>query len=290
MPRIAKQSDDWNFIVTPQQLRLPDGTPTRIFATVRTDTKEALGPISEKGYGILQNADFINTIRTALAGLGLTDYKENILTVNDGRRLYATYSFDTRVKKLAKVGEEIALILRFANSFDGSLAAIGELWGKVLRCLNGMALEKSKFRLQSRHNKKINMDFVQKVTAAAVNDFDRALAVFDTLAGVPISDEQGVNILGHIPLSESVRERIKNIWIQPSFTEVRKAQRSLYTLYDAATEMLRDYEGQRFEKAASLNRQILRAIVKGLNPDVLADIVKPIPPKPEVVAEEPKAS
>jgi hypothetical protein len=275
MPRKANQDTNWNFIVAPTRLHLPSGKGTPVFANVRTDTDQVVGVVSEKGYGIIQNGDFINTVRNALTGLGLTDYQEHILVANDGRRLYATYSFDNRIRTLHKVGDNVGLVLRFANSFDGSLAAMGELRAKILRCLNGMTLEKGEFALQKRHNPKINLDFVQQVTAAAVNDFDRALAVFDALAGVPISDEQGVNILKRLVLSEALRTKIQNIWITPSFAESRA--RSLYTLYDAATEHLRDLEATRFEQAAKLNRMILRAIVKGLDPAHLTAMVQPLP-------------
>jgi hypothetical protein len=285
MPRKANQSNVWNFVVAPTRLHLPTGEPTPVHANVRADTKQVVGVISEKGYGLVQNWDFVNTIRNALSGLGLTDFQENILVANDGRRLYATYHFDNRIRTLHKVGDQVGLVLRFANSFDGSLAAMGELRAKILRCLNGMVLEKGKFALQKRHNPKINLDFVQQVTAAAVNDFDRALAVFDSLAGVPIGDEQGLNILKHITgVSLAVREKIGALWITPSFAESRA--RSLYTLYDAATEHLRDLEGSRFEQAAKLNRIILRALVRGLDPTHLAEIIKPIPVKAEVIAVE----
>lgn len=285
MPRKANQSKDWNFIVAPMRLHLPDATPTSVWANVRTDTKQVVGPRSEKGYGIIQNWDFIHTIRTSLSGLGLTDFNENILVTNDGKRLYATYNFDNRIRHLHKVGDQVGLVLRFATSFDGTVAAKGELMGKILRCLNGMMMEKGMFSLHKRHNPNINLDFVQKVTAAAVNDFDRALAVFDTLAGVPVSDEQGINILTHIGgLSKALQEKIAAIWIKPSFAESRA--RSLYTLYDAATEHLRDLEGSRFEQAAKLNRIILRSLVKGLDPMHFAEIIKPIPVKAEVVTVE----
>jgi len=281
MPKKANQSTDWNFVVAPERLYLRDQKPTSAFGNVRQDTRQLLGVISEKGYGLIQNWDFINTVRNALSGLGLTDYQENILVTNDGRKLYATYHFDNRIRFLHKVGDQVGLVLRFANSFDGTLSALGELRAKLLRCLNGMTLEKGKFALQQRHTRKINLDFVQKVTAAAVNDFDRALAVFDSLAGVPITDEQGINILGHIKgLAKAVQEKIKGIWITPNFAQSRA--RSLYTLYDAATEHLRDLEGTRFEQSARLNRIILKGIVGGLNPERLAEIVKPIPVKATV--------
>lgn len=273
MPRKANQDSNWNFTVVPTQLQLPSGRKTPVFANVRTDTEQVVGVISEKGYGLIQNWDFVSTVRAALESLGLTDYNESILVANDGRRLYATYSFDQRIKTLHKVGDQVGLVLRFANSFDGSLAAKGELMAKILRCLNGMSLEKGEFALQKRHNPKINLDFVKEVTAKAVNDFDRALSVFDALAGVPLTDEQGVNFLKHLNLSGAVREKINGIWITPSFAESR--QRNLYTLYDAVTEHLRDLEATRFEQAAKLNRMALRTIVRGLDPVTFGELIKP---------------
>lgn len=273
MPRKANQSDDWNFTVVPTNLHLPNGTKTNVRANVRSDTNQVVGVVSEKGYGLIQNWDFISTTRTALQALGLTDYKENILVANDGRRLYATYSFDNRIRTLHKVGDQVGLVLRFANSFDGSIAAKGELMAKILRCLNGMQLEKGEFALQRRHNPKVNLDFVKEVIAKAVNDFDRGLAVFDSLAGVPVTDEQGLTILKHLGFSEAVREKVAAIWIQPSFAESRA--RNLYTLYDAVTEHLRDLETTRFEQAAKLNRQALRKIVRGLDPEAFAELIMP---------------
>lgn len=280
MPRKANQSEDWNFSVTTQQLALTNGRKLKAWALIRTDTEEYLGPCSEKGYGILQNWDYISTIRTCLDSLGLTGFAENIITVNDGRRLYASYSFDNRVKTLHKVGDEVGLVLRFTNSFDTSLAARGEVAAKILRCLNGATTPEGEFSLQQRHNSKINPEFAKKVIAEAVHNFDRSIAVFDALGGVAISDEQGVNILARAPISQVVREKIQSLWINPNFKESRK--RTLYSLYDAATEHLRDLSSSRFEQSQKLNRQLLRHVMAGLDPVELAKLVIPLPPELQV--------
>ena len=57
------------------------------------------------------------------------------VVTNDGRKLYATYHFDNRIRLLHKVGDQVGLVLRFANSFDGTLSALGELRAKLLRLL-----------------------------------------------------------------------------------------------------------------------------------------------------------
>jgi len=239
------------------------GKAVNVWANIRTDVNQSVGVVSEKGYGLLQNGEFVTTVREALDGLGLTGYKESILVTQDGRRLYADYTWDNRVRAISKVGDKVGMRLRFANSFDGSLAALGELMALVLRCLNGMMLPDSTFSLYQRHNPKINMDFAKQVIARAVTDFDKSLEVFDKLALRGLSDEQGVNILSNLPLSDKARGEIGEIWVRPSFIESR--ERTLYALYDACTEYLRDVSRSRFEHAAKVNRLILRRLVSALD-------------------------
>jgi hypothetical protein len=278
MPRQANQSGNWDFKVVPVRLYLPPefgGGPSNMFATSREDTHHVFGEISEKGYGLVQNSDFVGTVRTALESLGMTDYREELITLDNGAKLFATYNFDNRVKTLNKVGDTVGLVLRFANSFDGTTACRGELMAKILRCLNGMCLNEGDFSLLQRHTSKINLDFVKQVIDRAVNRFDEGLAVFDVLAERSVSDEQGVNFIDHMPLSEKVRDGIKGIWINPNFAVSRA--RTLYALYDAATEYLRDVETSRFAHANKLNRQILRLITRALDPANFAEYVKPVP-------------
>ena len=265
MPKIPNQSTNWDFTVQRMRMHLADGTPLNEWANIRTDTKQSVGVVSEKGYGLLQNGGFVGTVREALDGLGLVGYQESILTTDDGRRLYATYTWDNRVRTIAKVGDKVGLRLRFSNSFDGSCCARGELMAMVLRCLNGMTLPEAEFSLYQRHNPKINMDFARKVIANAVTSFDASLAVFDKLANKAITDEQGVTILSNLPIAERTAEAIGNIWLRPSFAESHA--RTLYALYDAVTEYLRDVEAKRFEHAAKTNRAVLRRLLAGLDDD-----------------------
>lgn len=274
MARPANQSNNWDFKVAPVRLHMPDGAPSNVWANVRTDTNQSIGVISEKGYGLIQNADFISTVRVALDSLGLTGYNEQIITTNGGARLYADYTFNNRVKTINKVGDSVGLRLRFANSFDGSLAAIGELMALVLRCLNGMTMEKGEFSLAKRHHANINLDFVKEVIGKAVNNFDASLALFEHMAGVAVSDEQGITMLKHLALSDKTREGIQNIWLNPSFAQGR--ERTLYALYDAATEYLRNVQSDRFEYAAKTGRVLVRGLARALNPDDFKAMVMPI--------------
>jgi len=274
MPRKANQSNEWDFKVVPVRLHLPDGRPSNMIVNAREDTGWVFGQRSEKGYGLIQNADFVSTIRNALTGLGMTDYNESILITGNGARIYATYEFDQRIKTVNKVGDKVGLVLRFADSKDGTLSAMGELMAKILRCLNGCATEKGEFSLYQRHNANINLEFVKTVIANAVENFDAALHMFDRLSEVAVSDEQGVNLIKRLPLSEKARDSIQTIWINPNFAVSRA--RTLFALYDAATEYLRDISKDRFEHAAKANRQILHRIVSGLDPAKLAELTAKI--------------
>lgn len=274
MAREAQQSTNWDFKVEPMRLNLPDGTNTSVFANVRTDTNKVVGVISEKGYGLIQNVDFVTTVRSALESLGLTDYAESIVATQGGSRLYATYTFNNRVRSLSKVGDKVGMRLRFANSFDGSVAAMGELMAMVLRCLNGMVLEDAEFALCKRHTPKINLDFVKDVTAKSVQSFEASLALFDAMGERQLTDEQGIAMLSHLPLSNKVREAIGEIWVNPNFAQSK--QRTMYALYDAATEYLRDVEGERFEYAQRTNRIILRKLVGALEESTFAMMIKPV--------------
>ncbi len=275
MPRKANQSTDWNFKVIPVRMHLPDGRPSNMIANVREDSGWVFGQRSEKGYGLIQNADFISTIREALTGLGLTDFREEILTTRMGANIYATYHFDTRVRTINKVGDKVGLVLRFADSKDCKTAAMGELMAKVLRCLNGMMLEQGQFSLMQRHNANINLDFIKTVIGKAVNEFDAALSLFDKLSDIALTDEQGVNVIKRLAMAARSRESVQTIWINPNFAVSRA--RTLYSLYDAVTEYLRDVEKDRFEHAHVTNRKVLRQMVQALDPERFAELTAPLP-------------
>lgn len=295
MPRKAEQSTTWDFKVSPQRLYLPPalgGGPSNVWGNVREDTGQVVGVVSEKGYGLVQNSDFVKTIREALDGLGLTGYTEHLLSAGAvGERFYASFRFSNRVRTIHNVGDQVGMVLRFANSFDGSLAAIAELRAEILRCKNGMTMEKGKFALQRRHTAKISLDFVQEVITAAVNDFDESLQVFGHLGGVNITEEQGMNVIKRLPgFAPRVQEKVAALWLRPNHAQGR--ERTLYAVYDAVTEHLRDLEATRFEQAAKLNRQALRALVSGLDPDKLAVLVSALPEEQaaEVVEVEAEVS
>lgn len=284
MPKFVAQDNNWNFVVAPQRLFLEDKTPTRCFANVRLDTREVLGQVSENGYGLVQNFDFISTIRKSLDGLGLVDYKEDILSIAGGKRLMANYDFNNRIKTINKVGDKVGLMLRFFTGFDAKTSATGELFLKELKCLNGMVVPESRFQLQKRHDATFNLDFVKQVTESAVKDFDKGLQIFEKLADISITDEQGANLLGRIGISDAVLKKMRTLWISPNFATSRN--RTLYALYDAVSETCRDIESTRVELATRINRMSLHKIASALDPDSFAELVKPLPKKETAISTE----
>jgi hypothetical protein len=276
MAKEARQSNVWDFVVETHQLPMPaafGGGGSGVFVNIRKDSGQVVGSVSEKGYGLIQNGDFIGTIRAALDTLGLTGYKESIVTTGVGEKLYAKYFFDNRIKALHKVGDTVGMVLDFATSFDGTIAASGELSAQALKCLNGMRLDKTMFSLYKRHTPQINLGFVSEVVGKSVAQFDKALELYEALGGVAINDGQGVIMLQHMGLSGAARDKITNLWLAPNYESSK--QRNLYGLYEAITEYLRDVELTRFEQASKLNRICLKTLVSALSPEKFRELILP---------------
>ena len=282
MPKIITQSDNWDFIVHTEKLQRANGQSVDCWATIRQDTGEFLGNVSEARYGILQNQDFISTIRDSLVSLGLADYVEDIVAVDSGRRIYATYTFPKRLHTLpTKVGDKVAMKLQFANSFDTSITAQAAILAEILRCLNGMVCPEKELSLYRRHDKNISSAFVKDVIAQAASSWESSIQSFDSMTSAPLSDEQGINVLTRLGFAKRMADKIQAIWLSPDFSESKL--RTVYALYDAITQHLthdvqNNAKAPRLEMAASRNRQaVLRLARMVRDPNYYNDMVKALP-------------
>lgn len=153
----AIQGENYNFTVeaVPSYHQLPDGQFVRdgFIANRRTDTHQVLGKVSTV-YGLIQNGDLISAAEDAFKASGLLDYSRRIIVTGDGEKLYAVYTFKSKIKKLAKVGDELGLQLTLQNSFDGSLRASFIAGLLRLLCLNGMTGIAKQFGLTQKHGSK----------------------------------------------------------------------------------------------------------------------------------------
>jgi len=283
MAQKAIQSDKYNFTVeaAPSFMQLADGTFVKDGFTVnrRTDNMAVLGKVTDR-YGIVQNTDLVSAAEEAFGKEKLADFKRTMVVTGEGEKMYATYDFRSRTRKL-KVGDEVGLRLTLQNSFDGSLRA-SFLGGTLrLRCLNGMVAIEREVGLTRKHGTSISVQFVHDALLKAIASWDKSIMVFDRLADVAVTQEQGHTILNRLAdlsiLSNKLREGIAGIWTTPTYTE--DSSRNLWNLYNAVTQHLtHEVSGERFELANRTSSAILSMFERASRDNNrFAKLVAPMP-------------
>lgn len=282
MAQIAKQSDLFNFTVetVPSFMTLPDGSNqnTGFLVNRRTDNFAVLGTVSDR-YGLVQNSDLISVAEDAFASKGLTNYSRKIVVAGEGERMYATYDFKDRTKKL-KVGDEVGMRLTVQNSFDGGLRVSFALGMLRLLCANGMTTLEREVGMTKKHSTSISTKFVAEALEKAIVSWDRSAKVFDNLSDVVITQAQGDNILAQLEesavLSGKLRENIQSIWTNPRHNEDRG--RNLFNLYNAVTQHLsHDVAPSRFELANRVSENVLGVFDRASrDANRLAKLVQPV--------------
>jgi hypothetical protein len=277
MSRQSTQNNNYGFTVVQEQLT-HKGRGLPLFGNFRTDTGEFLGAASEN-YGLVQNTELLDAARTALDTRGLTGYREKVIVADKGQRMYAEFSFQN--KQLASaVGDVFGYVLRMKNSFDRTLRASFELGMLRLACLNGAATMEKEFGINKKHSSGVSVQFIAEAVDKAINKGQDAIKVYDQLATVPITDQQGDLILRNLELrkllSGSLRECIRARWLNPSRNEDKA--RNIYNLYNAVTEHLTHVvAAERYEYAQKTNNNVFLALVNAARQaDNLAALLKPI--------------
>jgi len=280
MSKQASQSSDWNFNVQQIQLRHPitQALLGGQFGNFRDDTGECLGTTSEQ-YGIIQNVTLMDMAREALSARGLSGYVERVLSTGDrGQRFFAEFTFAD--KNLAMdVGDVFGYRLLLKNSFDRSLRASFTLGFLRLTCKNGASTLEKDVSVTRKHSSKVSLDFLGEAIDKAMANGKHALRVYDEMASVGITDEQGKNILNHLVLldnlSQSLREEMETLWMNPIRREDKA--RNLFNLYNAVSEHLtHKVSGERFEYSEKVSNIILMRLANAArNPATLSRIIIP---------------
>lgn len=96
--------------------------------------------------------------------------------------------------------------------------------------------------------------------AKALVAWENSTVIFERMAQVELTPEQGFNILANLQaqriLSDKMRENIGAIWQSPTHAE--DSARNLYNLYNALTQhVTHDIAGERFELASRVNENAL---------------------------------
>ena len=264
MPILKDQSTNWDFQVdnvAAPSFEYDDVTVNpNHFLNVRRDTGEVLGVTSNR-YGVVQNRELVGVAEDAFnKSSDLGDFDRSVIVTGSGERLFATYDFKNRKRKL-KVGDEVGMRLTLQNSFDTTLRSSFAVGALRLLCTNGMATMERDVDMSSKHNSNVNVGFLADAVRVAVDRFEIACKAFDKLSEVQFDHDKGFNILNRLAKSKAISDRqsskIAAIWASPDYKE--DEDRSLWNLYNATTQYLsREVEGKRFELSGRVNRNVLK--------------------------------
>ena len=284
MSQKAVQSSNFNYTVeaTPSFMQLSDGNYVKDGFTInrRTDTLEVLGKVTDR-YGLVQNTDLINAAEDAFKAAGMNNYTRKVIVTGSGEKMYAVYDFQTRTKKMAKVGDELGLRLTLKNSFGGELRASFLMGILRLICMNGAVTLDREMGVAKKHGSQIRVDFIVDTLKTVIANWEQSTNIFDRLAEFPVTQEQGHNILNRLEsskvLSTKLREGVGLIWSNPTHRE--DAARNLYNLYNATTQFLtHNVESERFELSNRVSTNVLTAFERATrDANRFATLVSPLP-------------
>lgn len=280
MARPSNQSAAWEFTVSQLPMKHPNtgNLIPNLFGNFRDDTGACLGTTSE-AYGLVQNTALMEAAFAAFDKRGLKDYETKVMTAGDGRRLYAEFTFKNNQLKNS-VGDIFGYRLRLKNSFDRTLRAAFELGFLRLACLNGMVSLEKEFSATQKHSSRISVDFVADAVDKALASGPAALEIFDRMAAIALTDEQGINILRNLEqvkaLSGVMRSPMETLWLAPRRQEDKG--RTLYNLFNAITEHLtHQVESERYEYANNTGLDVLMRLGNAARkPEQLGKLLLPL--------------
>ena len=284
-------SSDYDYNVVMEDMLTPDGKKTGWKCTRRLDTGQVIAPVT-KDYEICQNADVIDTARSAFAEVGLDNYNENINVCRDAAVMRAVYDFPEHTRQLKtgngkKVGDEVGLRLTLNNSFDRSRKVSFDLGMLRLVCTNGMTTMEKELSIARKHSSKLSLDFIVESVNKAVTKFDSLMKegnIFDQMSQYEIDQEQGLYILHNLvknkTISDVTREGIAQVWNNPRQED---EGRNVYNLLNASTDYLtHQVSDTRFELADRVTQNVTKRLVGAVRKKSVMDKLLI---KPEVEAE-----
>ena len=269
-----------NYNVSLQPLFLPGNVATKLCATVRDDTGEALACVSDR-YEVVQNHDLVSAVNRGLGNLGLTPTKSETFVERNGARFNRRFEFRDKTTKIHGIGDEVGLRLTIQNSFDGCTGIRFILGILRLVCLNGAVRSGAEFNINQRHT---GLDgFLQVVedgVRSSVEQFDTVAQEFGILAERGVTQGQGKLILEHFVtrnvISNRIAEPIQHVWAHP--THLADQPRNLWSLYNAATEVLtHQVESRSYGLAHTANRRVSDALIEAAHNDAAFENLLALP-------------
>ena len=267
---------DWDYTVVMDQLqhhgRDIKGHRYAVKLGENGQSDQVLSSGHSDHYRAVNNRDVIESVRNAFdaAGMdwqgsytnrqGVAEQVEDIRVTGDYTKMYARYNFMENVIEIPKVKDTLGLRLTAHNSFDRGSRVYFSVGAVRLVCTNGMTATEQAFSLFQKHSTKLNLNFINDALEGAMKAFDslgNEDNMYSQMAGVGLSQEEGLAILSNLTISEVHRKGIAQVWNSPNFAE--DSDRTVYNLLNASTDFLtHEVEGSqgRFELAGKSTSSI----------------------------------
>ena len=155
--RIEGMPKDYDFPVELQPISTHPGgfiVPNRL-AVIRTDTMRPIAVVSKK-YTLLPHAEVVDAMRETLRG---QETDEKIALTHNGARMHLEITLPNITLKVE--GDEIAMRLVVANSYDGSRKVNIAFGAYRLVCSNGMIIGRRMVSVSRRHVGAVSIEVQQ---------------------------------------------------------------------------------------------------------------------------------
>lgn len=293
MPRITKQSENWDYNV--EAINIPSFKHGDLTIkpssklNIRTDTGAVLGEVSDR-YHFVQNRDVVDAVENELSDLGEFDRK--IVAIRDGQRMIAEYTFK-EVTRETKKGDTVGFRFFVNNSFDGKTSLSFNVGAVRFVCSNGMVSAEKEWTASRKHNVNLRVDWVREAIKIALDKFNVLVNNYSRFESVKIDQQQGQNILDNMVMKGLLAKRvsgyISEIWHAPTYKEDGDpaGERSLWNLFNAGTQYLRDNEEKGQELAIKQGKNLFKTLLGASVGGNIKNWVAPVPkldgPEVEVV-------
>jgi hypothetical protein len=185
----------------------------RFKAVVREDTGKVLA-VHRSTYNLVHNEEIYPQFEEALrrSKLDLTDMYTSIAVNDDGASVVKSYHFPAHKVAISK-GDEVDMVLRVRNSYDGRWAFGTVLGGYRLICSNGMVIGKQFSSSYGKHTRNLNVSTSVDKLNAAIDVYKEHQSMWELWSSKTVTDM-------------AIRQMIDNDLNVPD-----AFKRELYTLY-----------------------------------------------------------
>ena len=218
---VALDKNCWDFPVTMRNVYFQDATNNfkhiqKRMATIREDTNEILGVVSQK-YKIIHNKEFAERA-DEMVGKELIEFGTPTVInriIDNGARFERKYIFkDVNYKIVENCFEDNKTpdtsnpVILFKNSYDGSWSYLIEYGVFRVSCSNGLIIGKSMFRYSKTHVTNPNKSYGEgfELLKQATNTFSEATNLWKKWADTVIEQKEKEDLIKEINMGKKNTE------------------------------------------------------------------------------------